>query len=294
MNAPVSTSPCLHRFRLVRRCLPGLLALGLLLTAAPAAWAQLPKIFVASTGLDTNSGARNAPMRSFTAAQSAVAAGGEIVVLDTAGYGPFTITKALSVTVPPGVSGFVTVTDGTDGITIAAGATDAVVLRGLIVEGVGTQGEFGIVANSVGSLSVQDCSVSNFYIGVLQSTSGSSKLKVNGGLISNTIYGVVNEPQSGSPVLSAVITNCQIEGAGTGGLAGESDAGTAILTASHCTFTNCGTGLLTDFGCTIYAYGCTISDNTVGISSESTVSFGLNAFSDNGTNGTFSSTPGTQ
>ena len=69
-------------------------AVVLLVLAAPAAvHAQAAKIFVASYGNDANVGTPASPKRAFQAAHNAVAAGGQIVPLDTAGYGGLTITK---------------------------------------------------------------------------------------------------------------------------------------------------------------------------------------------------------
>jgi hypothetical protein len=96
-----------------------------------------------------------------------VAAGRQIVVLDTAGYGPLTITKSLGMTVPPGVIGFVTVLGNNHGIVINAGSTSVVSLRGLIVEGGGAAAVGnGIWANSVGNLTIEDCTVRNFREGI--------------------------------------------------------------------------------------------------------------------------------
>src|SRR3954471_14177963 len=117
-----------------------LLCLWLLLVAAPltALHAEAPaKIFIASYGKDGNSGSPTSPKRAFQAAHDAVAAGGQIVVLDTAGYGALVINKSISVTVPPGVNGFVTVSGNSNGIVITAAPADTVVLRGLILEGGG-------------------------------------------------------------------------------------------------------------------------------------------------------------
>src|SRR3954468_23311892 len=102
-------------------------AVALLVYGMPAALLAAPsKIFVASYGNDANSGSPASPKRSFQAAHSAVANPGQIVVLDTPGYGPLTITKSVAVTAPPGVNGFVSVTGTSNAIQILA-AADAVV-----------------------------------------------------------------------------------------------------------------------------------------------------------------------
>src|SRR4051794_5450669 len=70
----------------------------LILFPAASVHAQPIKIFVASYGSDTNDGSRGSPKRSFQAAHDAAAAGGQIVALDTAGYGALSISKSISVT----------------------------------------------------------------------------------------------------------------------------------------------------------------------------------------------------
>jgi hypothetical protein len=86
--------------------------------------------FVSGTGSDANPCSLPAPCRTFTAAIAAVAADGEVVVLDPAGYGPFTVTKGVTITVPPGLYAGITAFSG-DGVTVNAGPSDVVVLRGL-------------------------------------------------------------------------------------------------------------------------------------------------------------------
>src|SRR5580698_4799338 len=54
----------------------------------------------------------------------------------------------------------VTVASG-DGITIAAGTTDSVTLRGLTIDG-GGSGSNGIVFNTGGKLTIDQCDVMNF------------------------------------------------------------------------------------------------------------------------------------
>ena len=117
------------------------------------------RTFVASTGVDTNPCSRTAPCRSFGAAIAATAPGGEVIVLDSAGYGTTAISGPISLISPSGVYAGVTVT-ANDGLDIAAGANDVVVLRGLTINGVG--GANGIVLTSGGSLYLDDVTVQNF------------------------------------------------------------------------------------------------------------------------------------
>ncbi len=95
------------------------------------------RTFVASTGNDANPCSLTLPCRGFAAAVAAVDAGGEVVALDSAGYGPVTITQALSIVAPPGVHAGVTVLSGT-GIVVDTG-TGTVRLAGLTLNGLGGQ-----------------------------------------------------------------------------------------------------------------------------------------------------------
>jgi hypothetical protein len=175
----MKTDASLHR----RPHFPGqrrLAALMLLLLTAPLAalHAQAPtKIFVASFGSDANDGSRGSPKRNFQPAHDVVAAGGQIVVLDTAGYGALNITQSIAITVPPGVNGFITTTGFGNGITINAGANDTVALRGLIIEGPGNNisNQYGINAARVGNLAVEDCTVRNFGGGIIVQSSTATK-----------------------------------------------------------------------------------------------------------------------
>ncbi len=129
----------------------------LLLAASNLAAAAAQRTFVASSGVDNPGCSLAAPCRSFAAAIAATNAGGEVIVLDSAGYGSVTITKAVSIIAPAGVYGGISVFSG-DGVTInAPGAT--VVLRGLSINGQG--GTNGILSQAAARVRIEDCVVSN-------------------------------------------------------------------------------------------------------------------------------------
>src|SRR5215467_9895859 len=65
------------------------LLVTLLASAAPA---QVQRTFVSGLGNDANPCSRTAPCRTFTQAMSQTNSGGEVIVLDSAGYGPTSIT----------------------------------------------------------------------------------------------------------------------------------------------------------------------------------------------------------
>ena len=120
--------------------------------------AQAQRVFVATTGSDSNPCSFASPCRSFQHAHDVTAANGEIDVLDPAGYGALTITKAISIQ-GHGYSGLTVPSSGT-GITINASATDAIHLNGLLIEG-GQAGATGIAFNTGQSLTVENCVVRN-------------------------------------------------------------------------------------------------------------------------------------
>ena len=122
-----------------------------------------PRTFVSGLGNDANPGTREQPKRTFASALPVTDAGGEVVVLDPAGFGSSTLTidKSVSIIVPAGIFGGIRVTSG-NAITVAAGATDTVVLRGLTLNsGGGTTGS-GIELQSGRALHVENCIINGF------------------------------------------------------------------------------------------------------------------------------------
>jgi hypothetical protein len=124
-----------------------------------AAPAQAQRVFVSAMGSDGNP----CSCRSFQHAHDVTSSGGEIDVLDPAGYGAVTITKAISVQ-GHGFSG-ITVASGAAGITINAGANDAVHLQGLLIDGAGA-GTYGIVFNSGKKLAIENVIARNLLDGL--------------------------------------------------------------------------------------------------------------------------------
>jgi hypothetical protein len=126
------------------------------LLAVKGAEATVQRTFVASTGNDANACSLVAPCRGFTAAVTQTSPGGEVIVLDSAGYGVVTITKSVSLIAPAGIYAGVSVSSG-DGITVnAPGAV--VVLRGLAINGQG--GQRGIHLQNAARLRVEACVIS--------------------------------------------------------------------------------------------------------------------------------------
>jgi len=143
-----------------------------LATTIPAA-AQNNRSAVSATGLDTNPCTIASPCRSLSAAKNVTNAGGEIIALDSAGYGTFTIDRSLTVGGAPGVYAAISVPTGT-GITITAAATDQIVLRNLVLQGIGITagGSYGVDVQSAGETHIFDCTFREFASAGLHATKG--------------------------------------------------------------------------------------------------------------------------
>src|SRR5437868_5545251 len=133
--------------------------LSVILAVASPLLAASNRVFVKSTGVDTGTCPITSPCRSFSYAMTQVSAGGEVIALDTAGYGTFTVSQSVSVFAAPGVTAFIAVASGT-GILINGAVGDTVTLRGLALTSNGGAG--GIDFQNGISLSVENCIVNGF------------------------------------------------------------------------------------------------------------------------------------
>ena len=166
------------------------------------------RVFVSGVGSDVNPCSRTAPCRTFQQAHDVVAAAGEVVVLDAAGYGQVTISKSVSI-IGDGVYAGVTVPAG-DGITINSG-TAIVALRNLTINGLGT-GTNGVNVTSVGDLHVEGCVISGFTgFGILVSLAADgSRIFIKDTITrNNNTYGVFIKTSTGT--VRASIDNCRSE-----------------------------------------------------------------------------------
>ena len=120
------------------------------------------RAFVSVQGNDANAGAGCSlakPCRSFAAAAGVTDVNGEVLVLDSGGYGAVTLTKGVTLSAPAGVHGGVTAWAGTAAVSVnAPGAT--VRLHGLALQGMGADRGIDVVA--VGRLVVESCDVAAF------------------------------------------------------------------------------------------------------------------------------------
>ena len=210
-----------------------------LLVAASPALALSSRTFVSGVGTDTGTCPVATPCRTFAYALTQTAPSGEIIVLSSAGYGTVTINQAVSIINTSNFAG-VTVASG-NGITINAGTTDSVTLRGLTVDGGGT-GSNGIVFNSGGKLTIDQCNVLNFVgLGttgngiIIQPTSGNQKIVITNTTASNNQYvGVYYFPPSGTANTGNVIDRVSANNNGYGiAINNTNSSGTATASISN-------------------------------------------------------------
>lgn len=135
-----------------------LAAISLMALATVQGMAAVRTFVSALNGSDVNLCTRTAPCRTFTAAMTQTDANGELVVLDSGGYSPFTIDQGLSLIAPTGIHAAIAPTSGIGILINATGAR--VKIRGVSLNGLGA--EDGIVVNSLDSLHLDKVSVHGF------------------------------------------------------------------------------------------------------------------------------------
>lgn len=168
-----------------------------------AAYAQATRTWVSGVGDDANPCSRTAPCKTFAGAISKTAAGGTINALDPAGYGGVTITK--SITIDGGGTMASVLVSGTNAIIVNPAATDNVILRNLVIEGLGT-GLNGIRFMNGKSLLVENVTISNFAtLGIDASTNIASQLVVRNTSINNAVGGGIGMTPGAAGTLEAVI-----------------------------------------------------------------------------------------
>ena len=212
------------------------LLLPAFLLCAVSASAGNNRSAVSVGGLDTNPCTPASPCRSFVAAIAATNPGGEIVALDSAGYGPFSIPIPVTVSGAPGVHAAITATSG-DAIQVAAGATDRVSIRNLVLIGAGAPR--GIYHFNGAALDVVHCLIRGYPTGILVESDGAVDVTIDDTTLLDCQGGInMYGDYSGVNAIHATITNSLIQGGSQGLTANYS---TKVL-VSHCTIASNITG----------------------------------------------------
>jgi hypothetical protein len=121
---------------------------------------------------------------------------GEIVVLDSAGYGPVTIAQSVSLVAPAGVYAGITVPVSGNGITISPGTYD-VTLRGLTLTDLAGSGN-GIRAYHNGSLTLERIAVEGASISIYMTTPSSARIDWRDIVVKNGSQGIYVTNVSGN------------------------------------------------------------------------------------------------
>lgn len=124
-----------------------------------SALGQAVRTFVSTAGVDNATCSRTNPCRNFAAAITAVNDGGEVVVLDSGGYGPAVIDQSVSIISPAGIHAAIAPTAGT-ALEVDPGAAGKVVLRGLYLNSQGATTGINVLTGT--SVFVENCVVSGF------------------------------------------------------------------------------------------------------------------------------------
>ena len=273
------------------------------------------RTFVATTGSDANPCSRTAPCRTFGAALAQTASGGEIVALDSGGYGAVTITQAVTIAAAPGVQASISPASGS-AITVNAGASDAVVLRNLQLNGQGAT--YGVEYQAGGSLFIESLTINGFTnTGVFMNLASSGHLHVTDTVVRKNGYMGLHLFTS-SGIARATILRTRLE-ANYGGLwvdngarvsvndsvaSGNSEYGFLVYLSGAPAEVNLEDCVASEGRYGVYAYStagtaslrvsnCLLTANDTGIligSNGSILSRGNNTVEGNTTNGTFSGT----
>jgi hypothetical protein len=268
---------------------PGSISFVLAIAAAsmvpPADAVQ--RAFVASYGSDANAATGcgfAGPCRSFAAAVPVVDSGGEVLALDSIGYGIVTIDKSITLTAAPGIYAGIAVPAGGVGVTIATPGVN-VTLRGLTINGPG--GNAGVYMTHGSRLSVENCVISSLTGTTAAAVwvNTAAKVRIIDSLFSNNKFGAllgggatadianskflrnmfggisVGAPPSGTT--TAAVADSVVTGSGVGvGARSQWAAGTARVSVIRTALTNQGAGVRadSDAGGTAVA---TVSDSLV-------------------------------
>ena len=198
------------------------------LAALPAPAQLANRVFVSARNGNNANACDNVstPCQTFAGAVPKLNAGGEVIVLDSGGYGPVTITQSVTIEAPPGVLAFIHPPSG-HAITVnASGST--VTLRGLVLN-VGAAN--GIEVAAVGTLNVDNCFITGFNNGIHMGVGGNLNIKHTD--VKGCGSGVLLDSSTGTANVS--IDRCHLDSNGWGLYANSVSPGGSTTTATNTT-----------------------------------------------------------
>jgi Right handed beta helix region len=248
-------------------------------------YAQATRTWVSGVGDDANPCSRTAPCKTFAGAISKTAAGGEISVLDPAGFGAVTITKSITINGEGTLAGILSA--GTTGIIVNS-ATAEVRLIKISIHGAGT-GLHGIRVLAAKSVLVEDCTITAVtQNGISTEFTNDGVLTVNKTSISNCTLNGINVAPTATGSAKIVVNNCTIVSTGTAVNVAPAAAkiGQISIANSLISFNTTAINSSTATS-TVRLSNTSILDNTTGVAAGlgSVVSFGNNKIAGNTNNG---------
>ena len=202
------------------------IAAGMLLLAGASASVAASRAWVSGHGVDqAGCGTPVAPCRSLQYAHDhVVAVGGEIDILDPAGYGAITITKAVSI-VNDGVGTAGVQSNSGAAITVNADPSGSVYLRGLNIDGVNFTGSTGVQFNAGATLTMVGCVVRHFtgYGIALTPAANATHFNVSDTVSSENGGGGVLAQPNGTFVTDVVIDRLTAQSNGANGVTVDGD-----------------------------------------------------------------------
>lgn len=170
--------------------------------------AQAIRTFVSAlNGTDFNQCTRTDPCRNFSAAATMVADRGEVVALDSGGYGPIIITKELVLLGAPGVHASIAPSSG-NAITINLGIRAVVWIRNLYLRGPGA--DRGIWISGFGAVvHIQDVVIDGFGDGLYVDDHSEVDI-ADSTLRNNSRFGVYVEGTNDTAPAKVAIHRCHL------------------------------------------------------------------------------------
>jgi hypothetical protein len=248
----------------VRFALGSVILLGVMAAASLAGTGTSTRTWISSTGSDSNTCTPTSPCASFNGALAQTAPGGEVVVLDSGNYLPFSVTEAVTIEASPGVYAGITTTSG-DGLDIAAGSTDRVVIKGLTFNNSGSS--YGIIYQSGGALDVENCTMNGYKVALF--FDGAGNLEVHNSTFSGNETGIKVQPAAAGQAY-AMIDHVRLQQApGSTASIGLDAADNSVVTIKNSLVSGYYKGLaalsITSYPAELNIENCVSSNNSIGV-----------------------------
>ena len=175
--------------------------------------AQSTRVYVATSGNDSNNCAVQSPCQTVTKALTVVATGGEVVITENGDYDPFVVTKSVTVTAAPGINANIFPDPDSGGAiyipkTLTAG--DVVSIRNLnIKSNVVPASSYGIINVGAGMLSVDGCTITGLIEGI--GSGANSQVFIHDTTLRNNNIAIHSSAASVEGLVRLVVDHCHVE-----------------------------------------------------------------------------------